>query len=347
MADVDIDLKKLGSVEFDYALDNIKGKCDKCSLCYSNFNNLKNPFSFQLLCLRLVKNIEYTHSTIEINGMPLKEKRCDDFIYWMHNNVIKMNEKADQDEINKIINELKKIWGSVNDKLISEGKEKLHMCDITKIKTPENFEELKQKKIMSDYCQNFEFLRTKLTMNKYDCNIYYDYFIKTKDIYNDIFEKCHKPGSDKTNCPYLCKDNKHDPKQIISKLNCDNIPEEKEKPNLITQEQCNTETDKLRSELGKALLDTSNPAFNFSDPRAILLILFTFWGIFLTFLFLYKLTPFASLLRNNLLKKKIVRDNLDEQAVDESIYDYSDNVNTNMQNIGYNISYNSDWNLSG
>ncbi|SBS89934.1 hypothetical protein POVCU2_0095050, partial [Plasmodium ovale curtisi] len=57
-------------------------------------------------------------------------------------------------------------------------------------------------------------------------------------------------------------------------------------------------------------------------------------------------TPFGSLVRNNLLKKKIVRDNFDETVDDESMYDYSGSVNTNMQNVGYNMSYNNDWSPS-
>ncbi|SBS99113.1 PIR Superfamily Protein [Plasmodium ovale curtisi] len=347
MADESILLKNIDSLYFDSKLDNINGKCANCSSCYTYGNNLKNPFSFQLLCHRFVKNIEYIPLSIDLNTKNLKEKRYDDLIYWILNMIKKMNDEIEQTEINNIINELIKIWKEVNKKLPSNRVKEEHLYDPTRIITPLNFTDLKRKKRMSDYCQNFSTLQIKLTnYNKPQCHIYYNYFKNTMEAYNDVSVECNETRADTSKCPYLCKNNDYNPERILSKLNCHKIPVEKSPPKLITEEKCNMETDKLKSELGQALLAANNHVFSYSDPRVVVLILFSFLGIILTCLFLYKITPISSLIRNNLLRKKLVRHNFDETVDDESIYDYSGNENTNMQNVEYNVSYNSDWNHS-
>ncbi|SBT01260.1 PIR Superfamily Protein [Plasmodium ovale curtisi] len=346
MADNINPLEKIDSLLFDYKLENINGICTNCSSCSKYGNRLTNSFAFQLLCQRLVKNIEYIHSANAITSNYLDKKRCDDFIYWIHNNVNNMNDKRNHSENSRIFGELKKIWDEVNSKLKgSSGKDPFLNCDSSKIET-QNFKELKEKKMMSDYCQNFNTLHTKLTTysEKLFCEIYYDYFKKTMEAYDKVSENCHKHPNCK--CPDICSRKNNDPKLILDNLKCAKIQAKEKKEKLIPEEKCNTEIDSLKSQLQEVTLVASNPAFNYSDPRTVFLILFTLWGIFLTFYFLYKITPFGSLVRNNLLKKKIARDNFDEAVDDESIYDYSGSVNTNMQNVGYNISYNSDWSPS-
>lgn len=206
----------------------------------------------------------------------------------MHNYVNNMNNKTDKNEISNIIKELKKIWDEVNRKLQSNGSDPSHMCDTSKINTI-IFDELKRKKTMSDYCQNSDTLHAKLTVrNKVNCSIYYDYSTKTKGAYKNVFEECYKFGANTANCPYLCKNKKNDPDIILNDLKCTNIPVPEIPKKIITQEECNAETDRLKSDLEKALQAANNPSFNFSDPRVVLLILFTLWGIFITFFFLYK-----------------------------------------------------------
>ncbi|SBT00899.1 PIR Superfamily Protein, partial [Plasmodium ovale curtisi] len=281
-------LKSIDSLDFDYKLDNINGKCANCSSCYKYGKNLKNPFSFQLLCHRFVKNIEYIPLSIQLNGKNLKEKRYDDFIYWILNMINKMNDEIEQTEVNKIINELINIWKEVNQKLPNNRVNVEHLYDPTGIITPLDFDDLKRKKRMSDYCQNFSFLQTKLTNNKRQCHIYYNYFKNTMKAYDDVSVVCNKTSADTSKCPYLCKNNDYNPEIILSKLKCNKIPVEESPPKLITEEKCNMETNRLKSELGQALLAANNHVFSYSDPRVVVLILFAFLGIILTFLFLYK-----------------------------------------------------------
>ncbi|SBT58235.1 PIR Superfamily Protein [Plasmodium ovale wallikeri] len=346
MADNINALKQIDSLYFDYILENINGMCTNCATCSKYGKDLTNLFSFQLLCQRLVKNIEYIHSAYAINSEYLDEKSCDDFIYWIHNNVYNMNDKNNHNENTRIFNDLKKIWIEVNNNSKGSGIDPLHKCDISKIETL-NFDELKEKKMMSDYCHNFNTLRTKLTTHsdKPFCEIYYDYFKKTMKAYDKVSKLCNNPPNSK--CPNICLGKNNDPKLILDNIKCAKIQAQEKKENLIPEEKCNTEKDALSSQLQQALSAADNPAFNYSDPRSVFLILFTFWGMLLTFFFLYKLTPFSSWMRNKLQKRKIVSDNFDEQVDNESIYDYSESVNRNIQNIDYNISYNSDWNSSG
>ncbi|SBT02831.1 PIR Superfamily Protein, partial [Plasmodium ovale curtisi] len=280
-------LKDIESLIFDYELDNIKGTCDNCSSCYKYGKTLSNSFFFHLLCQRLVKNIEFIHEAHRLNGKYSDEKSCNDFIYWIHNKINSMNNKIDKSEINNIFRELKSIWVEVNGKQKISGIGPLHKCDISTIETL-NFNELKEKKMMSDYCHNFNTLHTKLTnSNKPFCEIYYDYFKKTMQAYDKVYEECHKkdPGA---KCPKICEKKQNNPQLILDNLRCDKIPKPVEEEKRITEKQCNTEKGVLHSRLERALLDASNPVFNYSDPRAIFLIFFTLWGIFLSLFFFYK-----------------------------------------------------------
>ncbi|SBT53422.1 PIR Superfamily Protein [Plasmodium ovale wallikeri] len=66
--------------------------------------------------------------------------------------------------------------------------------------------------------------------------------------------------------------------------------------------------------------------------------------MFLTLLFLYKMTPFRSWIRNKLEKKKIIRDSFNDQSDNELLDADYESVDRDMLNTGYNITYNSDWN---
>ncbi|SBT59313.1 PIR Superfamily Protein [Plasmodium ovale wallikeri] len=280
-------LEQIDSLYFDYKLENINGKCTNCATCSKYGQGLTNLFSFQLLCQRLVKNIEYIHSANAINSKYLDEKSCDDFIYWIHNNVYNMNDKKNHNENINIFGHLKNIWDEVNRNLKGSGIDPLYKCNISNIETLK-LDELKEKKIMSDYCQNFDNLTIKLTTNphKPHCHIYYDYFMKTMKAYEKISELCHNSSNSK--CPNICLQKNVDPKRILNSLKCAKIQAQEKKENLIPEEKCNTEKDALNSQLQQALSAADNPAFNYSDPRSVFLILFTFWGMLLTFFFLYK-----------------------------------------------------------
>ncbi|SBT00380.1 PIR Superfamily Protein [Plasmodium ovale curtisi] len=58
------------------------------------------------------------------------------------------------------------------------------------------------------------------------------------------------------------------------------------------------------------------------------------------------MTPFRSWISNKLGKKKILRDNFNEQSDDETLDADYETADRNMQNTGYSIIYNSDWNSS-
>ncbi|SBT56186.1 PIR Superfamily Protein [Plasmodium ovale wallikeri] len=78
--------------------------------------------------------------------------------------------------------------------------------------------------------------------------------------------------------------------------------------------------------------------FTFSDNRAIILILFALWGIFLSFLFLYKLTPFRQYLFS---KIKMIKNNLVTVGKSENellLYSH-DYDNIILDEADYNISY--------
>ncbi|SBT02649.1 hypothetical protein POVCU1_079200, partial [Plasmodium ovale curtisi] len=53
-----------------------------------------------------------------------------------------------------------------------------------------------------------------------------------------------------------------------------------------------------------------------------------------------------SWISNKLGKRKIIRDNFNEKSDDETLNADYENMDINMENIGYNVTYNTDWNSS-
>ncbi|SBT00295.1 PIR Superfamily Protein [Plasmodium ovale curtisi] len=332
---------KLEAFKINLSLNSSVGSCEYCSSCDIEDVKVRNEPWFKFFCYQFARNLESVYRLIYLNS-GLKEKRCNTLIYWIHDKVTNFYNTA---QINKgsvnIITELLKVWKEINSKI----SDKTSICEVPIKENIKSLDEMERKKIMSDYCEDYDKLRIALTKTyTTNCNIYYDYF---KEIFLEFREIAAEHNAEClgiSNCSRFCKN--YDPDDILKKSKCEVIEILKEKKEYIKKDECDALTQRAVSEVKIEPKELPNPEFTFSDNRAIILILFSLWGIFLTFLFLYKMTPFRSWINSKIGKKKIIRDSFNEQSDDETLDVDYENLDRNMQNTGYNIRYNTDWNSS-
>ncbi|SBT74430.1 PIR protein [Plasmodium ovale] len=333
---------KLEAFKINLLLNDSVGTCKYCSSCDVAEEKVRNEPWFKFLCYQFVRNIEYIYGLINLNSS-LKEKRCNTLIYWIYDKVANFysNPQIKRGNVN-IINEILKVWKEINTNKVTD---RTYICELPTEENTKDLNEMKRKKIMSDYCEDYSELRRLLTKrHSSECNIYYDYFknsfLEFRDIAKENKEECLRIS----NCSGFC--DKYDLEDIFKRSKCEVIEISDGKNDYIKQEDCNESISKAVSEKICETKEVPNPEFTFSDKRAIILTLFSSWGMFLTLLFLYKMTPFRSWIRNKLEKKKIIRDSFNDQSDSELLDADYESVDRDMLNTEYNITYNSDWNSS-
>ncbi|SBS91554.1 PIR Superfamily Protein [Plasmodium ovale curtisi] len=338
---VNILINKLESFKFDIFLNNPVTLCPKCYLCADVSSNNKNEPWFKFFCYQLVRNLE-TAETINSNSTDTRKSRCNSLIYWMYDKVVNINKTYGIKKNDKIIKDLLDVWTKFN----NSPKQNVfsYRCEVPDDSDFKNLNHIKRKKIMSDYCENYNTLKTILNYDEYsDCHVYYDYFKDSLSKYKETVNACSTGDFFLNNCSRFC--NKEDPEDVLNKSKCRTIEISPKKNDYMKKDECKALT-KPAPEVICEPNEIKITEFTFSDNRAIVLILFSLWGIFLTFLFLYKMTPFRSWINSKLRKKKIIRDSFNEQSDDETLDIDYESVDRNIENAGYKISYNSDWNSS-
>ncbi|SBT83948.1 PIR protein [Plasmodium ovale] len=328
---------------FDFMLNNPVTICKNCKLCDDVNGMKKNEPWFKFLCYQLVRNLETAETINSTNPVDKKLSRCKSLIYWMYDKVKNYYEKPIIKNNGNIIEELLDVWKNFNGS--DENNPSSPKCKVPNISEFKNLEDMKRKKIMSDYCENYSLFQRIRDYTEFEnCHIYYDYFKDSLSKYKEeVVRECKDQDFFMKNCLRFC--NKADPYDVLNKSKCKTIeiwPEEK-KNDYMKKGDC----EKLKEPDPKLIYEIKDvpvPEFTFSDKRAIILILFSLWGIFLTLLFLYKMTPFRLWIISKLGKKKIIRDNFNEQSDDETLDADYENMGRNMKNAEYSISYNSEWN---
>ncbi|SBT74046.1 PIR protein [Plasmodium ovale] len=335
-------LKKLDPFMFDFMLNNPVTLCKNCKLC-DNVNGMKkNEPWFKFLCYQLVRNLETAETINSTNHVDKKLSRCKSLAYWMYDKVNSYDNSSIKNKEN-LIDELLGVWNKFND--TSSQYASSSRCNIPESSEYKNLEEMKRKKIMSDYCENYSEFRKilKRYANYPNCHIYYDYFRDSLSNYKETVKECRRNDFFIYNCSYLCSNS--DPEDLLNKGNCRTIEISNEKNEYVKKDECESFM-KPAPALSCESESIKISEFTFSDNRAIILLLFSLWDILLTFFFLYKITPFRSWINSKIGKKKIIGDSFNEQSDDETLDDDYENLDRNMQNAGYNITYNSNWSSS-
>ncbi|SBT55382.1 PIR Superfamily Protein [Plasmodium ovale wallikeri] len=340
---VNILKNKLESFNFDLMLNNPVTLCPKCTLCDSvNVNEKKkNEPWFKIFCYQFVRNLETAESINMSKSKDIRESRCRSLKYWIYDKIVNSYQKIEINSNDNIIDELLKVWTNFNGSDVNNALSS--KCKVPEITEFTNIEKMKREKKMSDYCENYNELKSLLTKTFYgNCHIYYDYFKDSFLEFSKIAEEQYAECLKINNCYNFCKN--YDPAHLINKSVCEVVEISKDMKEYIKKEECDTLTAEAVSKKTCETKEVRISEFTFSDNRAIILILFSLWGILLSFLYLYKMTPVQSWISNKLRKKIIIRDDFHEESDNESLDGDYENIERNMQNVGYNISYNSDWN---
>ncbi|SBS90222.1 PIR Superfamily Protein [Plasmodium ovale curtisi] len=334
--------KRLISFNFDLMLNKTVGACENCDLCEKVNTNIKDDPWFKFFCYQFARNVQTVYEIIYIHPY-LKERRCDALAYWVHDRIKGF---SDNTSINKtkvdVFSEILKVWHNINSRKINGASNK---CNLSAIQKSQNLEEMKRKKIMSSYCENYDNFKKPLKgIYSSECNIYYDYFKDSFIEFREIVDKHKALCLEIKHCSRFC--DKDDPDDFLNKSKCKMVEISQDHKEYIKKDECETLKEKAVAAIRSETKEVQTPEFTFSDKRAIILILFSLWGIFLTFLFFYKMTPLRSWISSKLGKKEILRDNFNEQSDDVSLDADYESVSRNMENAGYNITYNSNWNPS-
>ncbi|SBT00396.1 PIR Superfamily Protein [Plasmodium ovale curtisi] len=340
---VDILKKTLPSILHDIYWNNPVTSCIQCSLCDNVNTDMKNQLWFKSLCYPLVKNLELSATLNSRNNEDERVKRCKSLMYWIYDRVERLYGK----EVSKykkdiIITELNVVWKNFYEN--NTGINKSYKCQVTENSEFQNLKDAKKRKIIFDNCWNYSELNRILSYRDYEnCHIYYDYLKDNLSKYKEISEVCSNGDYIMNNCSRFCTN--ADPDNIFNSTQCRTIEISPGKDDYMKKSECNNLM-KPDPEVKYLTTEIKIPEFTFSDKRAIILILFSSWGIFLTLFFLYKMTPFRSWIKSKIGKKKIIRNNFLDQSDNESLDGDYENVEKDMQSTGYNITYNSDWNSS-
>ncbi|SBT56730.1 PIR Superfamily Protein [Plasmodium ovale wallikeri] len=338
---VDVLKNKLPSILHDIYWNNPVTSCSKCSLCGNVNNDKKDEPWFKFFCYQLVKNLELSAELNSTNNKEEGERRCKSLIYWMYDRVERFYGNNVVKNKSKFITALHDVWEKFFED--NEGTYKSYRCSVPQASEFKNLTEIKKRKTMFDYCWNYNELKGILKLPSFpNCHIFYDYLKDSLSKYNEISKGCNEDNFIMKNCLRFCT--KADPDDILNSSQCRSIEISPDKKEYIKQQDCDALIKEVVPEVKYETKEVEIPVFTFSDNRAIILILFSLWGMFLTLFLLYKITPFRSWIRNKLEKKKIIRDSFNDQSDHESLDADYESVDTDMLNSGYNITYNSDWN---
>ncbi|SBT74288.1 Plasmodium vivax Vir protein, putative [Plasmodium ovale] len=322
---VDILKAELPSILQDIYWNNPVTSCNKCSLCDN-----------------LVKNLENSAELNSYNHQQDKERRCKSLMYWMYDKVESNYRNDVVQNKTEFITALHDVWKNFYEN--NTGIDKSHRCKVPEDPEFHNLKDAKKKKIIFDNCWNYSELKRILSYRDYEnCHIYYDYLKDNLSKYKEISGVCSNGDYIMNNCTSFCTN--ADPDNIFNSSQCRTIEISPKKNDYMKKSECDN-LKKPEPEVKYLTTEIKIPEFTFSDKRAIILTLFSSWGMFLTLFFLYKMTPFRSWIRNKLERKKIISDSFNDQSENELLDADYESVDRDMLNTGYNVTYNSDWNSS-
>ncbi|SBT72874.1 PIR protein [Plasmodium ovale] len=317
--------------KFNNELNNVIENCRFCRYCDEE-NYFLQSYGLKVLCYRFVNNLWKIYNDYTKNKM-INDKRCNDLIYWWYDNLYYTYKKSHSDDLEEIVNTFKKVWKNITespensaDKLCKNSFEQL------------TFDECKKSKNVSDYCENYDFIKKELEKSDVNCSGFYYYLTENSKLYEETVSKCHEKG--KNYCLDYKDCHNYSPENLLSDKKC------------IETKKSETESDNLEELAGKSTL--CPPEFScveeafiyrsitFSDYRFISLIVLSIWAILLSLFFLYKFTPFGSFINNTLDRKNIIRKNIHEEEFHELLESDSEEAPTDFNIREYRITYNHD-----
>ncbi|SBT55913.1 PIR Superfamily Protein [Plasmodium ovale wallikeri] len=294
------------------------------------------------LCAKTIKNFKLIEEFKD--NYTFKDKPCNDLNYWVREELIKVHDiKVDTvyglQRFNNLYIALNQI----------QKKNEVGINDNCKIDyTSVSMEELRERKNLYDYLENYGELEKKYVQNKNECSRdYFDYVTNSVALYKNFKKLCEPPNISQSKCPYFFNNIPvYYPNKDLSELTCKleneqqeivaergessiHTPDAREKGS--SQEGATLDIDKTdtdvphqpSSSLSNTLMTTGVPVL----------------GSFFAFSILYKLTPIGSLIRNRLLGVGESVNQVHDNAADGLWEDSMEPLDINSDRSGYQLSY--------
>ncbi|SBS82099.1 PIR Superfamily Protein [Plasmodium ovale curtisi] len=323
--------------------------CTYCKFCDEEKESLEKQETWVInLCYQLARNLQFI-SDRGFTDPNIKDKHCKELTYWVHDEIINAHGINELSKYSEIISKLHRPWNLI---ISSSKADKDKICKTDTFIY--NFAEENLKKKMDDYCKNYPIISQELDKNDADCKPYYKYLTDSSSVHKEIIKGCRKlegkkycpPNGD--NCLY------HPPSEFLNKNACKIIndarsietkADEKEMtcapcplcPIGRVKEEMESEGD---LETHRLPIPEESTSFDFSDKRAIFLLVFSVWGILLTLFLFYKKTPFGLWFKNFLRRKKVIQNNFKENEFHEFLDEDYDTADSNIEHRRYDLTYN-------
>ncbi|SBT57285.1 PIR Superfamily Protein [Plasmodium ovale wallikeri] len=230
-------------------------------------------------------------------------KRCRDVNYWTDKNIEKNSSNAEFKEVDICLTTLfnEIKWNIKDNDIICKREKSIHTADVRELR-----------KDLDDFCEIRNNLRCTMLEEFKECVKYNNYIEKKK---NEFLVKKH-----------LCKDNSC---VIDKKCSLSNI--DVTFPSINCYELHNVKKENQKEPI----------ATNYSSLEIGFFLILSFLAIFLIYLFLSKMTPLGSLIRNFLIRRNIIKKKINEEEYDE-LFQYSfDSEPADSGRRVYNIDYTS------
>ncbi|SBT59538.1 PIR Superfamily Protein [Plasmodium ovale wallikeri] len=274
------------------------------------------------ICRGLAEHMSLIYRDDNNDDNNTKIKDCRYLFYWMHEQVVKIKKHNKNTLYYWYIHYLIEAWKYMNKIL---DKSNSNVCNLEYYDT--NNENIKKRKMLYDYCENYNYLQNDIFTGKY-CDSYYYYLKKIDNLYNNFKEVWSVNNG---NIPEYIKDcEKNKPSDLLQAPSCRNV--ERLGENVKINESYIYDWDE-----GFEYLFHFPPSSD--DSYGVVYTMIPILGIFFFFLLLYKFTPVGSILRSLLLRKKITQGAIDNNEIEilssqSDIHTSKYLYNSNM-NIGY------------
>ncbi|SBT74491.1 Plasmodium vivax Vir protein, putative [Plasmodium ovale] len=305
---------ELNTIKVDY-------KCDY--VCKPTEYLSKYFHGFDTVCKELAKSLKYLYN--DSKAKENQEKLCRYISFWVHEKFSGPDFIKVKNSYNQYMKHLTDTWNNINDLLVDPGN---YACK------PEfyniNMEDIKKRKILYDYCENYDTMSSKIFDHENgDCKKYYDYLKRMKKLHRD-FENVWSVQDDKV--PQFIKDcENHPPSASLTATSCMSI--EKERGTHEEEEE--------EDELVPTLEDMDSLEHGNEDSSNVMFILLPFFGILFSIFFSYKYTSLGSRLRSFLLSNKIIRSTIDRKEVEKYTTPSNEHINENLYENFLNVGYTS------
>ncbi|SBT52675.1 PIR Superfamily Protein [Plasmodium ovale wallikeri] len=335
MAQPETILKGLNKYELYRKLDNNEDNHDYSSYC-TYINHLDSTYKgISELCSMYARNLITLPNALK--EIPDSDERCRYMNFWVHSHISKnfSDTWKDLGNFNFVL-----LWFFIVQNKIPENLRnncRYHYHTETSLNL---WIKLKD---FFDYNRNYDKIKDNINSND-SCEIYNKYMDYITTTHEEYKNECCNDSSPK--CPYNLKIKEWCEKTYsLSKLNCNEYSGTSVEPlgdvkgPVLSQDLKSGRSDSVT---GSFLKSGQSPhgsiSMDNSDYYIKLAVSLSLLGIFSTFFFLYKFTTVGTWIRHNVIKKKKININLDEETKNliekDSIY-----PDTNTYSDDFNITY--------